>query len=81
MTELLFLYGEVNVKVRPLVFAIREWASHVGITNSQPGPWISNFSLSLMVLFFLQKKKILPSLKMLKQDTRKSIITFIYSQD
>lgn len=66
MSELLYLYGEINSNVRPLVFTIRQWAASVGITNSSPGHWISNFSLSLMVLFFLQSKKILPSLNRLQ---------------
>ncbi|KAK0097515.1 hypothetical protein PV326_001437 [Microctonus aethiopoides] len=66
MSELLYLYGEINSNVRPLVFTIRQWAASVGITNSLPGHWISNFSLSLMVLFFLQSKKILPSLNSLQ---------------
>lgn len=71
MSELLYLYGEINSNVRPLVFTIRQWAASVGITNSSPGHWISNFSLSLMVLFFLQSKKILPSLNRLQNIARK----------
>ncbi|XP_057321630.1 poly(A) RNA polymerase, mitochondrial-like [Microplitis mediator] len=60
MSELLYLYSEFNPKVSPLVYTVRQWASFVGLTNSKvPGPWISNFSLTLLVLFYLQQKVIL----------------------
>lgn len=66
MTELLNLYGEIDWRVRPLVIAIRVWAKSQEITSDFPGPWITNFALTLLVLFYLQQKKILPSLRMLK---------------
>lgn len=65
MGELLYLYGEIDERVRPLVFCIRKWANSCGLTNSAaPGRWITNFSLTVMVLFFLQtlRNPILPSL-------------------
>ncbi|KAG5683729.1 hypothetical protein PVAND_012994 [Polypedilum vanderplanki] len=65
MSELLYLYGELDERVRPLVCCIRKWAASCGLTNSKsPGPWITNFSLTVMVLFFLQnlQNPILPSL-------------------
>jgi poly(A) RNA polymerase, mitochondrial len=68
MSELLYLYGEFDERVRPLVFCIRKWASSVGLTNSTaPGRWITNFSLTILVLFFLQNQKnpLLPSMKFL----------------
>lgn len=67
MSELLYLFGEVDERVRPLVFCIRKWASATGITNPSPGRWTSNFSLTLLVLFFLQqlKQPILPSVNQL----------------
>lgn len=55
MSDFLYMMGELDERVRPLVFAIRNWASSVGITNSSPGKWITNFSLTLLVLAFLQK--------------------------
>lgn len=66
MSELLCLYGEIDPRVRPLVFTIRQWATKVGLTNRFPGRWITNFSLTLLVLFYLQQREILPSLKHLK---------------
>ncbi|XP_071567896.1 poly(A) RNA polymerase, mitochondrial isoform X1 [Temnothorax nylanderi] len=66
MTELLNLYGEIDWRVRPLVIAIRVWAKSQEITSDVPGQWITNFPLTLLVLFYLQQKKILPSLKTLK---------------
>ncbi|KYN05718.1 PREDICTED: poly(A) RNA polymerase, mitochondrial isoform X2 [Cyphomyrmex costatus] len=66
MTELLNFYGEMDWRVRPLVIAIRVWAKSQELTLDVPGQWITNFPLTLLVLFFLQQKKILPSLKTLK---------------
>lgn len=66
MSELLNLYGEIDWRVRPLVTAIRKWAKSQTITCDSPGRWITNFSLSLLVLFYLQQEHILPSLKTLK---------------
>ncbi|KAL6262470.1 hypothetical protein P5V15_007555 [Pogonomyrmex californicus] len=66
MSELLNLYGEMDWRVRPLVTAIRVWAKRQEITADVPGQWITNFPLTLLVLFYLQQKEILPSLKILK---------------
>ncbi|XP_018302048.1 poly(A) RNA polymerase, mitochondrial isoform X2 [Mycetomoellerius zeteki] len=66
MTELLNLYGEMDWRIRPLVIVIRVWAKNQELTSDIPGHWITNFPLTLLVLFFLQQKKILPSLKILK---------------
>ncbi|XP_041824897.1 poly(A) RNA polymerase, mitochondrial isoform X2 [Melanotaenia boesemani] len=63
-TELLYLYGELDPRVRNLVFTVRCWARAHGITSTIPGAWITNFSLTIMVLFFLQKRSpaIIPTL-------------------
>lgn len=55
MSEFLYLMSSIDERVKPLVFTIRKWASSVGLTNTSPGRWISNFSLTLLVLAFLQK--------------------------
>ncbi|KAI3355056.1 hypothetical protein L3Q82_017937 [Scortum barcoo] len=67
-TELLYLYGELDPRVRCLVFTVRCWARAHGITSSIPGAWITNFSLTIMVLFFLQKRSppIIPTLNHLR---------------
>ncbi|XP_045474456.1 poly(A) RNA polymerase, mitochondrial-like [Harmonia axyridis] len=69
MSDFLYMMGSLDPRVRPLVFAIRRWAKDVGLTNSSPGRWITNFSLTLLVLFFLQRplhsSPILPSLNTL----------------
>ncbi|XP_059062906.1 poly(A) RNA polymerase, mitochondrial-like [Achroia grisella] len=75
MSELLWMYGSLDPRVRPLAFLVRRWAAAVGLTNQHPGRWITNFPLTLMVLFFLQQKTsngfILPSLKNLVNRARK----------
>ncbi|XP_035475063.2 poly(A) RNA polymerase, mitochondrial isoform X1 [Scophthalmus maximus] len=67
-TELLYLYGELDPRVRLLVFTVRCWARTHGVTSSIPGAWITNFSLTVMVLFFLQKRSppIIPTLDELR---------------
>ncbi|XP_077293030.1 mitochondrial poly(A) polymerase isoform X2 [Arctopsyche grandis] len=75
MSELLYLYGNIDSRVRPLVFTIRKWAKHVALTNASPGKWITNFPLTLMVLFFLQNATdgaILPSFNYLRKHAGES---------
>jgi len=68
MSEILYLLGSMDIRVRELVMTVRAWAKEIGLTNPSPGRWISNFSLSLLVLFFLQQSsmKILPPLQRLR---------------
>lgn len=69
MSELLYLMGEADCRVRPLVFCVRRWAQAVGLTNPTPGRWVSNFTLTVLTLFFLQNRDVpvLPSLGTLAQ--------------
>lgn len=69
MSDFLYIMGELDDRVRPLVFVVRKWAKEVGLTNTSPGRWMTNFSLTLLVLAFLQKPPssppVLPSLNTL----------------
>ncbi|KAH8289355.1 hypothetical protein KR054_004187 [Drosophila jambulina] len=67
MSELLYMFGELDARVRPLTFSIRRWAQACGLTNPSPGRWISNFSLTCLVMFFLQqlRQPILPTISAL----------------
>ncbi|XP_012510299.1 PREDICTED: poly(A) RNA polymerase, mitochondrial [Propithecus coquereli] len=67
-SELLYIYGALDSRVRALVFSIRCWARAHSLTSSIPGAWITNFSLTMMVIFFLQRRSppILPTLDLLK---------------
>ncbi|XP_004455874.2 poly(A) RNA polymerase, mitochondrial [Dasypus novemcinctus] len=67
-SELLYIYGTLDSRVRALVFGIRCWARAHSLTSSIPGTWITNFSLTMMVIFFLQRRSppILPTLNHLK---------------
>lgn len=73
MSELLFLYAESSDFVRPLVFTVRQWAASVNITGfgGPPGMSISNFQMTILVLFYLQQIKILPTINTLKNMARK----------
>ncbi|XP_046398388.1 poly(A) RNA polymerase, mitochondrial-like [Ischnura elegans] len=65
MSELLWIMGSLDARVRPLVFTVRHWAKAVRLTSATPGPFITNFTLTLLVLHYLQCCKphpVLPSL-------------------
>ncbi|KAL2750059.1 hypothetical protein V1477_002130 [Vespula maculifrons] len=78
MSEVLFLYGELDSRVKPLVFTIRKWAKDNKLTNIYPGKTITNFSLTLLVIFYLQQINILP---VINKMTTYSEITNEYQQD
>lgn len=65
MSELLYIFGNFDDRVRPLVFTVKLWAKEINLTNDTPGRWITNFSITLLVLFYLQQEKILPTLQTL----------------
>lgn len=67
MSELLYIYGELDERVRPLVSVIRKWAKvHGLIEDTRPTHYFTNFGFTLLTLFFLQHKvKMLPPLKTL----------------
>lgn len=70
MSELFWSLGGLDERVRPLMFFVRRWANEWRVTRTiRPGPWMTNFTLSCLVLFFLQqlKQPILPTMDQLKQ--------------
>lgn len=62
MSEMFYTFGELDKRVRPLVFYIRAWAKEFDILATFPSPGLSNFMLTCLVIFFLQRlpKPILP---------------------
>lgn len=70
MSELLYFFASYDQRVAPLVFAVRHWAKETNLTNPAPGKWVTNFTLSLLVLFFLQKKKLIPTIETLVKQQR-----------
>lgn len=65
MSELLYIFGNFDQRVRPLAFTVKMWAKEINLTNDTPGRWITNFSLTLLVLFYLQQEKIIPAIQTL----------------
>ncbi|KAG9476505.1 hypothetical protein GDO78_003187 [Eleutherodactylus coqui] len=82
-SELLYLYGNLDPRVRALVFTLRCWARVHGVTSYISGHWITNFSITLMVLFFLQKREppVIPTLDQLKSLAGKNEKFIIDGQD
>ena len=75
MSELLYTFGQLDPRVHPLVFTIRHWARANQITHSGPGPWISNFTLSLLVMFHLQSVGVVPSIYTLRSLAGETVLT------
>ncbi|CAK9833667.1 Poly(A) RNA polymerase, mitochondrial [Anthophora retusa] len=78
MSELLYIYAELDSRVKPLVCTIRTWARNNTLTSEISGHWITNFSLTLLVIFYLQKKSILPSLNAIEAMAEESIQPFFW---
>ena len=77
MSEILYLYGELDSRVRPLVFLVRRWAKAMNIIEEiRPTLKPTNFTITLMVLFFLQQKEILPALAVLKANAGKDTLVW-----
>ncbi len=64
MSEMLYLFSEMDWRFRPLVTAVRHWAAWARLTDMVPSPRITNFTLTLLVVFYLQRctPPILPTL-------------------
>lgn len=82
MSELLYLFGQIDDRVQPLTFCVRKWAQAVGLTNYAPGYWITNFSLTMLVMYFLQqlKEPILPPINKLVQNAAPTDLRITDSQ-
>ncbi|KAL1401160.1 hypothetical protein pipiens_006836 [Culex pipiens pipiens] len=74
MSELLYLFGQIDQRVQPLTCCVRRWAQAVGLTNHAPGYWITNFSLTMLVMYFLQQlsEPILPPVNRLFANATRS---------
>lgn len=67
MSKLLWSLSSYDNRVASLVFAVRRWAREASITQSTPGPWFSNFQMTIMVLFYLQSVGVLPKLNYINE--------------
>jgi len=65
MSELIYLMTALDPRFTSLLFAIRSWASARKITNPVPGRQPTNFILVLLLIYFCQFKKILPTFDIL----------------
>uniref|UniRef100_K3WK66 CCHC-type domain-containing protein n=1 Tax=Globisporangium ultimum (strain ATCC 200006 / CBS 805.95 / DAOM BR144) TaxID=431595 RepID=K3WK66_GLOUD len=52
-TTLIKYYGQIDPRVRPLMFAVKYWAKQRGINDSVNGT-LSSYGFSLLLIFYLQ---------------------------
>lgn len=80
MSKALYNLCHSDERVAPLAFTIRHWARCCGITHSTPGPWLSNFMLTLLVVHSLQAhpQTILPPLKAIVDGTNGKYVNQCY---
>lgn len=63
MSDMFYTMSEIDARVRPFVLFVRLWAAEAGITaQSQPSPKFTNFMVTCLAIFFLQRlpRPILP---------------------
>ena len=66
LSHILWIMSHWDARVAPLVYVLRVWAAHNNVVSAKkPGPFITNFSLVIMTIFFLQNERILPTLQLL----------------
>lgn len=81
ISELFYIFGEIDERVRPLVFVVRRWAQEIQLTSKTKTTSFTNFQLTCLVLCFLQQlpKPILPIVPELVTKARN--IDIRYSED
>lgn len=74
ISELFHIFGEIDERVRPLVFLVRRWAQEVQLTSKIRTNSITNFQITCLVLSFLQQlpDPIIPTVPELVSKARKS---------
>ncbi|XP_070545913.1 speckle targeted PIP5K1A-regulated poly(A) polymerase-like [Ptychodera flava] len=80
-TELLHMYGNFDERVRPMVYVVRHWAKlkHLAGNDNYAGPRLSNYALTLMVMYFLQQAEtlVIPTVEQLQNLCDESDVTVI----
>ncbi|XP_076455791.1 poly(A) RNA polymerase, mitochondrial-like [Babylonia areolata] len=68
MSELMYLLGETDRRVRVLMTTVKQWAKSCDLTRGHPGPWPANFTLLTLLVLFLQTRSppVLPPLRHLQ---------------
>lgn len=71
VSELFYILGDLDDRIRPLVFTVRQWAAEKSLTKKKPTSF-TNFHITCLVLSFLQQlnEPILPTVNDLIKQAR-----------
>lgn len=72
VSELFYMLGEIDKRVRPLLFTVQRWAKEIQTHRKRPGS-LTNFHVACFVISFLQQlpEPILPTTNQLISKSRK----------
>lgn len=62
-SELLSYLQTLDIRIKPLLLVIKCWAQNLNLTGSNK---ITSYALAMMIIFYLQQKKILPPIRFLQ---------------
>ncbi|BES97856.1 Cid1 family poly A polymerase [Nesidiocoris tenuis] len=65
MSELLFLYSQLDPQSKLLICFVKHWAAAALLTNPTPGRWVTNFMLIMLSIHYLQTLKRIPPLDLM----------------
>ncbi|XP_076381184.1 mitochondrial poly(A) polymerase isoform X2 [Megalopta genalis] len=73
MSQMFYTLANIDCRIRPLIFTIRKWARSHGVTSNIPGSKITNFSLMLLIVHYLQHINMVPPLRKILLSSQMSI--------
>ena len=64
---------DYDPRIRPITMCIRFWAMKYNLSGNGLEQKVNNYALTLMIIFYLQTQRMLPSVKSLQENVKKGI--------